>query len=335
MDDDLTNEFVSVIMPVYNSGKFLSEAIGSILNQSHTQFELIIINDGSVDDTEKVISNFADDRIKYIYNDKNKGIVYSLNKAVELSKGKYIARMDGDDIAFTDRLQLQLQEFNRNPQLIVCGGWYQTLYKKKVLNTVKLPVSNDHIKAALLFENPICHPAVMFKRLVWENAGGYVADEVNCEDYGLWCRAVNMGDFLNIPAPLIRYRLHGSNISSSKIKERLGAEENIKANVISAQIGHELELSLLFKSSDNNKILFLANQLSKHIRLKTTGYQQKAQSGLFHFIIAKTGLLATLTHFKGYTPLFLLNEMKWYFKEKLNNQKIHFRRYLIDRFSNE
>ena len=111
----MKNPLVSILMPVYNSEKYLREAIKSILNQTFTNFELIIINDGSTDNSLKIIKSFKDNRIKIIKNKGNLGLIKTLNKGIDLAQGKYIARMDADDIAMPKRLEKQIAFFNENP----------------------------------------------------------------------------------------------------------------------------------------------------------------------------------------------------------------------------
>ena len=113
---------VSVIMPVYNGALYLREAIDSILSQTHTNLELIIINDGSNDNSEEIILSYEDNRIRYIINEKNSGICVTLNKGLDIAKGKYIARMDCDDISCPERLQMQIEYMEQNPSIGVLGS---------------------------------------------------------------------------------------------------------------------------------------------------------------------------------------------------------------------
>ena len=117
---------VSVILPVFNGEKFLTESINSILNQSFKKFELIVINDGSTDNSYEYIKKFKDTRLSVINNDKNIGLSNSLNKGILVAKGKYIARMDQDDISLPDRLKKQVAFMDDNPGIGVCGTWLQT-----------------------------------------------------------------------------------------------------------------------------------------------------------------------------------------------------------------
>lgn len=122
---------VSVLMPVYNGAKYLHEAVKSILDQTYADFEFLIVNDGSTDDSEKIILSFKDPRIVIIKNEINIGLINSLNKGLTIAKGKYIARMDADDVAMPQRLELQVKEFNTNPNAIVIGTDYFLLTDTK------------------------------------------------------------------------------------------------------------------------------------------------------------------------------------------------------------
>ncbi len=114
-------------MSVYNGDMYLKEAIESILNQTFTDFEFLIINDGSIDKSEKVIKSYSDKRIRYYKNSKNLGLAASLNKGVGLSKAKYLARMDGDDVSYPNRLEKQVNFMDVNPEIDVCGTWVKHL----------------------------------------------------------------------------------------------------------------------------------------------------------------------------------------------------------------
>lgn len=213
MDTVVNNKpLVSVILPVYNAELYLFESIQSILNQTYTNFELIVINDGSSDNSLNIIHNFKDKRLILINNNTNKGIVVCLNSAISISKGELIARMDADDISLPNRLEIQLHQFLKNTNLILCGSYYNIIYKNIELKTIELPVNNNEIKSRLIFNNQIAHPSVMFRKSLWVN-NQYSEHDFGCEDYGLWLSSQKQGEYYNIPIPLIKYRVHSANIS--------------------------------------------------------------------------------------------------------------------------
>ena len=164
MDSTLMSEpVISVIMPVYNAETYVEEAIKSILNQTFEDFEFLIINDGSEDNSLSIINNYAskDNRIKIISREK-KGLVFSLNEGIKLAKGKYIARMDADDISVPERFKKQISYLERNSDVDICGTWIETFGRS--MEVLKYPVQHDDIKVALLFAFGLAHPSIMAKK---------------------------------------------------------------------------------------------------------------------------------------------------------------------------
>lgn len=203
---------VSILMPVYNAETYLKEAIDSILNQTYTHFDLLIINDGSSDDSEKIILSYSDKRIVYLKNETNKGLIYTLNKGFSLIEKEYVIRMDADDIAMPDRIQKQVEFMEAHPQVWVCGtqiNWFGTTTKQS-----SFPLTHPEIKAGLLFSSMISHPTAMMRlQKIKEHQLYYNADFLHIEDYELWCRVARVAELANIPIPLLKYRLEGQNIS--------------------------------------------------------------------------------------------------------------------------
>ncbi len=224
---------VSVLMPVYNGAKYLQEAIQSILDQSFVDFELLIINDGSTDDSEKIILSIKDPRIVVIKNDNNMGLINSLNKGLNAAKGKYIARMDADDVAMPQRLQLQVKEFEASPNAVVIGSDYFLLTAKKI-SRKKNKNNSDFQKAMLLFSPSFCHPTVMMKNIFAEKNLVYKSDYVHAEDYKLWTDLAFLGEFRNVPEPLLKYRSHASQISSQNHAIQLTISERIRKEYCNA-----------------------------------------------------------------------------------------------------
>src|ERR1700681_1475187 len=138
--NDVKTPLVSVVLPVYNGERYLTQSINSILFQTYSNWELIIINDGSSDNTENLILNYPDKRIKYISNDGNKGIIYSLNKGLEKAKGEFIARLDADDVALPFRIEKQVEFLTENTDYAMCGSYFQTIDSNgKILKNVTFP----------------------------------------------------------------------------------------------------------------------------------------------------------------------------------------------------
>jgi len=201
-------------MSVYNGGKYLKLAVESILNQSFKDFEFIIIDDGSTDSSLKILKDFEnqDSRIRLISRE-NKGLIYSLNEGVKMAQGEYIARMDADDISTPDRLEKQLK-YAQEGGLAVCGTWAEGIdiagIKTKEMN---YPPGIEKVKAYTLLHNPFIHPAVMFRKDVFEKVGGYRDFFKYIEDYELWTRMVFKYKTGNIPEILLKYRLHSEQIT--------------------------------------------------------------------------------------------------------------------------
>ncbi|MER2493229.1 glycosyltransferase family 2 protein [Catenovulum sediminis] len=206
---------VSVVLPVYNGERFLSEAIESILRQSYPNFELIVINDGSIDGTGSILSKYlgVDSRVKVI-EQENKGIVSALNEGISRSKGEYIARMDADDIAYSNRLEEQVNFLERNSDYVLVGSFYKILGTDKL---VTVPCGDLDCRALLLFTSCLAHPTAMFRRsTIAKHKLCYDKNLQYVEDYDLWVRIARFGKIGNVPKALLAYRLHGNQITQTK-----------------------------------------------------------------------------------------------------------------------
>lgn len=220
MDKAITgNPAISVVMPVYNASQFLKLAIDSILGQTYTDFELIIINDGSTDDTDAIINSYTDKRIKYHINSVNLGIVQTLNKGIDLALGKYLARMDADDIALPERFEKQHQLMDQNPEIAVCGSQAFNINDSGIkTGNNNFPVSDKEIKAQLLFHNTFIHPTTFFQTEVIKKYK-YHPTYQYAEDYFLFAQIATNHQVANHPDPLLLYRVHELNTTATKAKE--------------------------------------------------------------------------------------------------------------------
>lgn len=213
---------VTVLMPVYNGEKYLREAIDSILDQTFTNFEFIIIDDGSLDNSVEIIKSYQDPRIRLIKNEHNQGLVYSLNLGLSLAQGKYVARMDCDDISLPERLQKQIEFLDKNAEIAVVGTWVKIFNEKKGNQTTwQCPIDSLSIKWNLLFHNPIPHSSVMFRKDIILSNHGYSQEMLDVEDYDLWRRLASKVLLANLPSVLLFYRQHDSNIGSINRKNQL------------------------------------------------------------------------------------------------------------------
>lgn len=214
---------ISVIMCVYNNWEFLTESINSILNQSFSNFEFIIINDGSNKITKKILLNYKkkDERIILI-NQKNMGLTLSLNKALKMCNSEFIARQDSDDISYKERFMEQIKLFNSNKKIILCGSFADVINdKNQIIKSIRnLPLENLDIKKKLLHQNTFIHSSTMYKLSAINKIGGYNNKFKYAQDYECWCRMSSEGDFANIPKKLIALRIHSESISAKKSKEQ-------------------------------------------------------------------------------------------------------------------
>lgn len=207
---DKKDPTITVLMPVYNVEYFIKEAIESVLNQSYSDFELLIIDDASTDASVNQIAAFSDSRIKLIKKPKNLGLIDSLNLGVKLAKGQYIARMDADDINTLDRFQKQLDVLLNNPEIKVCGCWLQRFGNHGKI--IKHKEFHEEIVAELLMQCSMSLGAVMFEKKALES---YPFDEnkKHVEDYDFWSRVSWICKMYNIQEVLYYYRSHDTQVT--------------------------------------------------------------------------------------------------------------------------
>jgi glycosyltransferase involved in cell wall biosynthesis len=204
---------VSVILPVYNAELYLEEAIRSVLNQTFTNFELLIYNDASTDKSDSIIKSIVDKRICYENGIKNEGLVTLLNKGLKVAKGKYIARMDADDICMPTRFEEQVEFLEKNTEVGICGSWYNDF--GTIFGLVKRPVLKDEIESSLFYGTPVGHPTVMMrKEMLLQNKLMYNNDFLYAEDYDLFERASSFFEIANLPTVLFHYRKHDTQITN-------------------------------------------------------------------------------------------------------------------------
>lgn len=203
---------ISVIMPVYNTQEpLLREAIESILNQTYTDFELIIIDDGSKNNVSEVVKSYTDERIKFYQNEKNIGINNTNNKALSLVNGEYIARMDSDDISLPDRFLKQVEFLDNNPDVGVLGTSFQ-MFGKYDEETI-MPTTNDEIVQRIFDgDTPIANPTSMMRAHLIKEIG-HNLEYAYAEDFWLWAMLVGKTKFANLPEILLKYRWYGGNVS--------------------------------------------------------------------------------------------------------------------------
>lgn len=220
--------YISAILPVFNAEQYLAQAIESILNQTFTNYELIIIDDGSTDRSYKIAKKYAekDSRVKFLVQD-NMGISKTLNRGIELAQGEWIARMDADDIALPDRFEKQIAKLCVSGADI-CGSWIEHFgsYDTRI---IKYRESDQAIKYEMLFGTPFAHPTIMM-RADLANTLRYDDKWDKCEDYDLWERAVRAGyKMTNVQEVLLKYRVH--NLQSSLVASQIQQEMTQKVRL--------------------------------------------------------------------------------------------------------
>lgn len=214
---------ISVLMPAYNAAEYIREAIDSILTQTFTDFEFIIINDGSTDSTEDIILSYSDKRIKYYANECNLGIVKTLNRGIDLSNGRYIARMDADDVSMPDRLEKQVHLLDVNPQIVACGTLY-AIYGDQRQTPVDVATDVQDIRYDMAIYCQFAHSTMMIRKDTLDQYKLRYREEYKCaEDYKLWTELLQYGDMINIPEVLgyIRQCEEGISISNADKQKNL------------------------------------------------------------------------------------------------------------------
>ncbi len=208
----MTEPLVSIVMAAYNEELYIGEAISSVLNQTFLNFEFIIINDGSTDETERVILSFRDSRIKYIKNQVNIKLIDSLNKGIEAARGKYIARMDSDDVCNNNRLSVQVNFMENNPEIGI-SGTHLNIFGDKGGKMI-YPLTFEEIKLNLFITSSFGNNVVIFRRNLLQKYNlifpkGYL----HAEDYKCWCNWVFYTKAQNLDLYLVNYRSHNNSIS--------------------------------------------------------------------------------------------------------------------------
>ncbi|MFN4278861.1 glycosyltransferase family 2 protein [Thermosynechococcus sp.] len=233
------NPLISVILPVFNSAQYISASVQSIINQSFNRLEIIIIDDGSSDHSFEILSAYAknDSRIHLISRD-NRGLIYTLNEAIQAARGEYIARMDSDDISICNRLEKQLN-FLQDHQLDICGTFVRLI--GAATGNWKYPVSHKGCEVELLFGVPFAHPSVMGRSKVFKELR-YSFDWPLVEDYDLWQRGWAAGFKMgNVPEVLLQYRVHRRQTSRFYRREQAQNSQRIRSRhwqqLLSSRLG--------------------------------------------------------------------------------------------------
>lgn len=232
MAESLNNKpLVSVIIPCYNTEKYVESAVRSIMSQTYKNLEIIVTDDCSTDNTFSILEKLADEdnRIKLFKNETNLKIVKTLNKMVQLANGKYIARMDADDISLPERIEKQVEFLEKNSDIAFCGtnAWHINENGKKIGKSV-LPINSDDVRKLLPFFSTFYHPTVMFRKSLC-STNLYSSDFLYVEDYELWCRLIFNEKLkaTNLKDNLLNYRMFSNQTSKLHAKEQIKSSMKI------------------------------------------------------------------------------------------------------------
>ena len=254
---------VTVLLPVYNGEKYLSASIESILRQNYRDFELLIINDGSFDSTSEILKRYEkrDQRIR-VHNQDNHGIVFALNKGIDLAIGKYIARIDSDDIMTQHSLEYQVNLLEKKTNVGVVGSWMEIINEHDITLTYwKLPYKKEDFDywTYLNGEIRIGHPCVMYRTDLIRSLGGYRSDYIDAEDVDLWFRVELSGfELINIPKYLTSYRQHNFQITNQNRDSSVNSRNKALADYLSHKLNCDINsetASLICPSNYSNKII--------------------------------------------------------------------------------
>ncbi|MES2767742.1 MAG: glycosyltransferase [Bdellovibrionota bacterium] len=238
---------LSVLLPIYNSEKYLARAIESVLDQSFSDFELLLLNDGSSDSSLKIAESFKDSRIRIINNPKNQGLIDTLNIGINAAaSNKYICRMDADDICEKDRFEKQIQFLNKHPEIDVVGTNIMFIDKKgkEIDRSLEVPADPNFIFCLLTRSVCVLHPTVMLRKEVY-NSFQYQPAYKSAEDYDLWTRVSFRYKISNLPEKLLRYRIHDESISHAQRGNQMETSYKVSHSYIQNRFDLKLPLDFV------------------------------------------------------------------------------------------
>ena len=220
---------LSILLPVYNGENFLNQCIESMLNQTYDNFELLIIDDGSIDNSKNIINNYNDSRITFIENKKNIGLTDTLNKGLRQAKGDYIARIDQDDIALENRLLEQMDYLSKHPDIKLIGTWCEIIDENNnKIKSIRRPINRKKILEAFVSYNPFLHSSVIFEKSTALNLGGYSTSFVHAQDFDLWYKIASKNNVYNVPHELVKIRWHSQRATLSAQNKKHIKKESIE-----------------------------------------------------------------------------------------------------------
>jgi glycosyltransferase involved in cell wall biosynthesis len=262
-------------MPVKNARRFLHDSIAGVLTQTYTAFELLLIDDSSDDGSLAICQGYAqsDRRIVVLQNQKS-GVANALNYGLAQAKGRYMARIDADDVCVPNRFERQIAVLETNPEVAVVGTSAWIFDDQGVeIGSLKPPVSAADIRSQLLSNNCVIHPSVMARLGVVRELGGYRPVFEGCEDYDLWLRIITVADILNLSDMLLYYRMHDGQVSWQRIEQRIFSELAATRFAIGRHLEQRVELDKL-KAIDRDTLLaigFKPAEIENALQIRTIG----------------------------------------------------------------
>lgn len=238
---------ISVIMPVHNGERFVGEAIESILNQTFTDYELIIVDDGSTDTTPAILQRYeqADPRVRLYRHPTNRGVYLSRNLGCQHANGSYLALMDADDISLPDRLQRQADYLNGSPNIGLVGSAAQAIDESGHAQSVMhFPTLPGVLGWMILFSNFFVLSTVMIRRSIMEQLGYYRTDVNVGQDFDLWARAGRITQMVNLPEPLVKYRVWNGSITSKRFEMQEQTATRVVRDNVSCWIDRDITLEV-------------------------------------------------------------------------------------------
>jgi GT2 family glycosyltransferase len=227
---------VSVVLPVHDAEATVGEAVGSILGQTLTDLELVVVDDGSTDGTSHALAAIDDPRLVVVRHDANRGLVAALETAIAHARAPVLARMDADDVALPERLAREHELLQARPAaVLVSTGFVAVDPEGRELARHDVPPDHAATWFRLHFANCIAHPTTMFRRSAYDAVGGYDASMVPAEDHDLWLRMAAVGEVASVPEPLLRYRRGPTSLSSRDATRAMDA-----SNAVAAAAGEQL-----------------------------------------------------------------------------------------------
>lgn len=243
---------VSILMPMYNSEEFLRESIESVLNQTYTEIELIIVDDGSQDSSLEIVKSYNNDKIKLYKNSRNRGLPYTRNRLLDLATGEYIALLDSDDIALPERIEKQVEFLEKNKDVDILGSSAIIIGKYTIEKSCRVITGSENIKANLIFGNCMINSSVIMRsKFIKDNNLRYREDCRFCQDYSFFIDASEKGKIENLNFSTIKYRSGHNNITN--ISKLYNIEE--RTRILREASLRALRINKFFISKDEEELL--------------------------------------------------------------------------------